>query len=187
MPLRSGVHEHLKRARNGGAEDGLEDEPSARLRTFASGGRKGARTPGAYFQSLHLTGRISAPEFQKGAAAGGATGSTDALVREVAKVGHRGRHLGGCHRDVVQALRQATVAQHTHTHPSLGCRQNTNALCRRATFCCLMRSLERVLSKASDMSDYFRNVQCKPTASIRGLETHLRVGGPSRGCVRCFG
>ena len=104
MPLRGGVREHLKRARNGGAEVGLEDEPSALLRTFASGGRKRARTLEAYFQILHLTGRIIAPEFHKGAAAGSVSGSTVALVREVARVGHRGRHRGICHRDIVSKL-----------------------------------------------------------------------------------
>ena len=56
------MREHLRRARHEGAEMGPEDEPSARLRTFASGGRMRARTLVAPVKSPCLTGRNS-PKF----------------------------------------------------------------------------------------------------------------------------
>ena len=144
------MREHLERARNGGAEVALEDEPSARLRTFSSGGHKRVRTLGAYFRSLYLTGRISAPEFQEGAAAGSASGSTDALVRE-----HRRRHRGNCH-DVVSKLSKR------YDKPSLHSTQisfwDTDKHERTVQTCYFLlphQIVEWLLSKASDMSDYF--------------------------------
>ena len=150
------MREFLKRARTGDAEVGLEDEPSTRLRTFASGGRKCARTLGAYFQSLYLPGRISAPEFQEGAAAGSASGSTDALVREDASVGHRGRHRGNCHRDVVSKLSMRCDKPPLYsTHIPFWDMDKHERTMQTCYFLLPHEIVEWVLSKASDMSDYF--------------------------------
>ena len=135
---------------------GLEDEPSTRLRTFASGGRKRARTLGAYFQSLYLTGRICAPEFQEGAAAVSAFGSTDALVREVASVGHRGRHCGNCHRDVVSKLsKRCDKPPLYNTQIPFWDMDKHERTMQTCYFLLPYEIVEWVLSKASDMFDYF--------------------------------
>ena len=149
MPLRSGVREHLTRARKGGAEVGLEDEPSASLRTFASGGRKRARTLRAYFKSLSFAGRICPPGVSRGCRCWGRIW----INRCSGPRGSLGLDIEGAN----VALATGTLSlncpgaatSHSRTaHKShSGIRTNTNAPCRRATFYCLMRSFSGVLSQ----------------------------------------
>ena len=84
----------------------MANNSMSRQRTFATGGRKRARTIGQYFTSMMLIGRLSAPELQEGAAAAknSSTNSCDTLIDELAKAGNAGSQRGNCHRDVVSKL-----------------------------------------------------------------------------------
>ena len=168
------MREHLKRARSGGAEVGLERAVGTSSHICA--GRPQARSHAGCLL----------PEFQEGAVAGSASGSTDALVREVVRVGHRGRHRGNCHRYVVSKLSKRCDKPPLYSTQIPLWDADTNAPCRRATFNCLMRSLAGCCPRRPTC---LTTSKCPMEAdSVHSrLGNQLRAGGPSRGCVRSLG
>ena len=76
-------------------------EDVEKQRSYASGGRKRARSTGGFLTSLYAIGRLSAPELQEGASC---VGGHDALCEDLAASGNGGTLRGNVHRDVIRRL-----------------------------------------------------------------------------------
>ena len=71
MPLRGGIRQQFAGDQPGDSSDsdGPARDADHGMRSYATGGRKRARTAGQFLTSLYLVGRLSAPELQEGASA----------------------------------------------------------------------------------------------------------------------
>ena len=105
MPLQGGIRQQLARAREDPV-DAVADEPPAKLKTHRYGGRdnRAGHNVGDFLKSLYLIGRISAPEFQEGAAADANRPGCAAFSKQIAKTGTSGHHRYNTHRDTMTIL-----------------------------------------------------------------------------------
>jgi len=163
MPLNGGVRQRSARAarERGAGGAGAPEAPDgagtgSKLRTFAAGGRKRTKCVGEFLKSMYLVGRISAPEFQEGAAAGVGSGAQDDLTRDLAKAGNAGSHRGNCHRDVMQQLNKRTDKPPLYASPIAFWDADK---CEKITSTCYFllphEILHWVLAKADDVESFF--------------------------------
>ena len=105
MPLQGGIRQQLQRERP--AAD-VADEPPAKLKTHRYGGRdnRAGQSVGDFLKSMYLIGRITAPEFQEGAAASSSSSrdGSDPLSLKVGKAANAGANPNSAHRDIMKIL-----------------------------------------------------------------------------------
>ena len=106
MPRRGGVRQRLKSSKSELPQ--YFKQPNRKVATYTCGGRQRQTTLGKLFCSLFAVGRLSAPELQEGAE-GHMTSchgnkTDDKLCKQFNKAGHRGKHKGNAHRDIMRSL-----------------------------------------------------------------------------------
>ena len=113
MPLRGGVKQQLLDDRPHGVADGANSDGKGNtMRSYATGGRKRAKTAGQFLTSLYLIGRLSAPELQEGAASQPSASSADPFVDssgplpDLAKCGNKGIYRKNMHQDIGNKLKR---------------------------------------------------------------------------------